>query len=140
MRLIDADTLKKALDEQMNFEENCRDSVFDIIDNAPTITPTFGIFKELCCSECDECENAYNEGYEFGITTQRPQGECKDCDNCEDKAKQYSIGFQDGYLLGGFQLAELRRWLIAQGYSEGTVDDKIEDFGNFVKRIREDEG
>ena len=37
MRLIDADTLKKALDEQMHFEENCRDSVFDIIDNAPTI-------------------------------------------------------------------------------------------------------
>ena len=37
MRLIDANTLKKALDEQMRFEENCRDSVFDIIDNVPTI-------------------------------------------------------------------------------------------------------
>lgn len=37
MRLIDADALKKALDEQMKFEENCRDSVFDIIDNSPTI-------------------------------------------------------------------------------------------------------
>ena len=23
-----------------------------------------------------------------------------DCDNCEDKAKQYSMGFQDGYLTG----------------------------------------
>lgn len=37
MRLIDADALKKALDEQMNFDENCRDSVFAIIDNASTI-------------------------------------------------------------------------------------------------------
>lgn len=41
---------------------------------------------------------------------------------------------------GEFTLKELRRWLIAQGYSEGTVDDKIEDFGRFVKRVREDEG
>lgn len=37
MRLGDLDALKETLDEQMNFEENCRDSVFDIIDNAPTI-------------------------------------------------------------------------------------------------------
>ena len=38
MRLIDPDALKEALDEQMNnFEENCRDSVFDIINNAPTV-------------------------------------------------------------------------------------------------------
>ena len=41
MRLIDADELKKELDEQMNFEENCRDSVFDIIDNAPTVAEVF---------------------------------------------------------------------------------------------------
>ena len=31
------------------------------------------------------------------ITIKRPQG---DCENCEDKAKQYSLGFQDGYLTG----------------------------------------
>lgn len=37
MRTIDADDLKKVLDEQMNFEENCRDSVFEIVDNAPTV-------------------------------------------------------------------------------------------------------
>ena len=36
--LISREALKQALDEQMNnFEENCRDSVFDIIDNAPTV-------------------------------------------------------------------------------------------------------
>lgn len=37
---------------------------------------------------------------------ERPQGECKgceylkDCETCEDKAKQYSMGFQDGYMTG----------------------------------------
>lgn len=41
MRPIEADALKKALDEQMNFEENCRDSVFGIIDKAPTIIPSY---------------------------------------------------------------------------------------------------
>ena len=96
------------------------------IDNAPTVEYPF-------------YQEAYQTGYEEG-QNEIPQSGCKDCDECEDKAKQYSMGFQDGYLTGGFQLAELRRWLIAQGYSEGTVDDKIEDFQGFLKRVREDEG
>ena len=70
---------------------------------------------------------------------ERPQGECKDCDKCEDKVKSYSIGFQDGYWLGNYQLTELRRWLTSQGYSEGTVDDKINEFTRFVEKIRGEE-
>ncbi len=50
MRLGDLDALKKALDEQMNFDENCRDSVFNIIDNSPTVA--------VNCKDCD--------GYEAG--------------------------------------------------------------------------
>ena len=69
----------------------------------------------------------------------RPQGECKDCNNCEDKALSYSMGLKDGYLLGGFQLTELRRWPTSQGYSEGTVDDKINEFTRFVEKIRGEE-
>lgn len=69
----------------------------------------------------------------------RPQGKCKDCDNCEDKALSYSIGWKAGFLLGGFRLTELRRWLASQGYSEGTVDDKINEFTRFVERIRGEE-
>lgn len=45
--LISRSELKKALDEQMNFDENCRDSVFGIIDNAPTIE-----FSKEICSAC----------------------------------------------------------------------------------------
>lgn len=48
-RLIDAEALKKALDEQMNFEENCRDSVFDIIDNAPSYC---ALFSNEACINC----------------------------------------------------------------------------------------
>lgn len=35
--LISRSALKEILDEQMNFEENCRDSVFDIIDNVQAV-------------------------------------------------------------------------------------------------------
>lgn len=80
-----------------------------------------------------------SEAFKVLKNNTRPQGECKDCNNCEDKALSYSMGFQDGYLLGGFQLTELRRWLTSQGYSEGTVDDKINEFTRFVEKIRGEE-
>ena len=68
MRLIDADELKKELDEQMNFEENCRDSVFDIIDDAPTVAEVF------------------KTGSATGLRLiERPQGEVTDCENCQFK-------------------------------------------------------
>ena len=38
--------------------------VFCYIDNAPTVEPTFGLFKEMLCTECEK----------------RPQGECQNCD------------------------------------------------------------
>lgn len=43
------------------------------------------------------------------------------------------------YKVGNFQLPELRRWLTSQGYSEGTVDDKINEFTRFVEKIRGEE-
>ena len=64
MRLIDADALKKELDEQMNFEENCRDSVFDIIDNAPTV--------DLWEMRQEATENALKKAE---VLYERPQGE-----------------------------------------------------------------
>ena len=78
VRLIDADELKKSLDNRMiNFEENCRDSVFNIIDDAPTV----------------EIPKTIQQAINFGIfhaENQRPRGEwidCKDyqweCSNCE---------------------------------------------------------
>ena len=58
MRTIDADKLKKALIEQMNFDENCRDSVFDIIDKAPTVEYTFEeAFQKTICEQKLYCPN-----------------------------------------------------------------------------------
>ena len=82
MRLGDLDELKKVLDEQMNFDENCRDSVFDIIDNAPTVEGE--ILTEEAYS--DLCLRASRE---------RPQGEWIEgtqgyyCSKCETIDKFY---------------------------------------------------
>ena len=50
VRLIDANALKEILNSQMNFDDNCRDSVFDIIDNAPTMVApnvNLGVISKL---------------------------------------------------------------------------------------------
>lgn len=59
--LISREELKKVLNEQINFDENCRDSVFDIIDNAPTIL-----------------HDNYSMGYQDGVRkvlSERPHSE-----------------------------------------------------------------
>ena len=144
MRLIDADELVKcAISCEIHngaLTELC--VPLYQINNAPTVEPCYQTTSCLDCKMYDKKKHNCPRFCEVirSVIEEKPQDECKDCETCEDKAKQYSLGFQDGYLLSGFQLTELRRWLIAQGYSEGTVDDKIEDFCWFVKRVREDEG
>ena len=70
MRMIDADKLKNKL----NFVYDCA-----YIENKS---------KEGIASDIiDEIDNA--------PTVHHPN-----CDNCEDKAKQYTLGFQDGYDYG----------------------------------------
>lgn len=72
MRLIDADLFKEnILNGLYVFCQENKEDIARAIDDEPT----FGTFKEICCDECEKCQNAYDEGYEFGITTQRPQGE-----------------------------------------------------------------
>ena len=140
MRLGDLDALRK------NMEFICMgimagtepyNAPLTEIDNAPTVDAC-SIIDGLNNEIDDLSENLawyINERNRL-LKERRPQGECKDCDNCEDKALSYSIGLKDGYLLGGFQLTELRRWLTSQGYSEGTVNDKINEFTRFVEKIR----
>lgn len=54
MRLIDADALKEAIEQGIcNFElPVSANEIMPIIDNAPTVEPTFGLFKEMLCTEC----------------------------------------------------------------------------------------
>lgn len=94
MRPIEADALKKALDEQMNFEENCRDSVFGIIDKAPTIIPSYflnlnDITEEDIVKFKAMWQRANSKGFlplvTENATTDRQSGhwilEAEDCDN-----------------------------------------------------------
>jgi len=82
IRLIDADELKKALNIQMNLEDNCRDSVFEIIDNFPTVTPekptiffpsgkqiilTDGHIEALCNYDRDQMAKETIERYMKGL-------------------------------------------------------------------------
>lgn len=39
----------------------------------------------------------------------------------------------------GYSLDELRGWLTAQGFSSGTVEDKVKEFKRYIERSREDE-
>lgn len=64
--------------------------LFNIIDNAPTVEPTFGLFKEMLCSECEktpqgeyteeDIKQAIKENFDIGYGMakakyERPQGE-----------------------------------------------------------------
>lgn len=118
-RLIDADALKEEISGEWFVEPNATifNCVFNIIDNAPTVEPCYQTTSCLDCKMYDKekhnCPRFCEVIREIAKENQRPQGE-------------YSI-------------EELRRWLISQGFSEGTADDKIESFQKLIKRIREEE-
>lgn len=38
-----------------------------------------------------------------------------------------------------FTIEEIRKWLTAQGYSEGIVEDKIEELIRYAEDMRNDE-
>ena len=82
--LISRSALKEAFKAWKNMDDyyhntDCNDiplsEAFDLIDNAPTVTPTFGLFKDMLCSDCEK----------------RPQGDwitvshnCWKCPYCQE--------------------------------------------------------
>ena len=50
----------------------------NLIDNAPTVEPTFGLFKDMLCSECDK----------------RPQGEYTEEDMKRTIKENFDIGYE----------------------------------------------
>lgn len=61
MRLIDANALKKSLNYiydcayiDSKSKEGIASDIIATIDNAPTVEPTFGLFKEMLCAECEK--------------------------------------------------------------------------------------
>lgn len=72
MRRIDADALRNEVDTW-----GCNDydkyDFLEAIDNAPTVEPTFGVFKAICCEDCnkrpqgewifEKANNEHTDGY-----------------------------------------------------------------------------
>ena len=54
MRLGDLDALKNTLFKTEGITWDSWKTIEKVIDNAPTIEPTFGVFKEVCCGECEK--------------------------------------------------------------------------------------
>lgn len=57
MRLGDLDALKESIKKRLGISSlkyltEQEKVIVDEIDNAPTVEPTFGLFKEMLCSEC----------------------------------------------------------------------------------------
>ena len=75
MRLGDLDELKKALDEQMNFDENCRDSIFEIIDNAPTVEQETKLVANVTFNKEQLEEIVEKAKANILAQIERPQGE-----------------------------------------------------------------
>lgn len=104
--LISRSALKKAIEEYRSL--NCISTstiigvrnVFYLIDNAPTIE--FERPKEeekICQDNCDKCEHGVpidGQFYDDG----RPIHECgiRPVEKSEQEAKQYALGYQDGFL------------------------------------------
>lgn len=91
MRLIDADALLKALkancdtlcnDKNTNWCEHCcpKNDFEDLIDSAPTVEPTFGLFKEMLCEECDKRPRG-----EWIYIGQRNGLKVVECTNCHKR-------------------------------------------------------
>jgi len=110
MRLIDADKIIKWADDSVaQYGGTYSTDMLNmfglfkhIIDNAPTVEPTFGVFKSICCEDCDK--NARPQGewifermkgrtysdFVFCSECQKPNGfyETNFCPNCGAEMKR----------------------------------------------------
>jgi len=55
--LISREALKEEVEKYLEKRQDIivwESDIYNIIDNAPAIEPTFGLFKDMLCSECDK--------------------------------------------------------------------------------------
>ena len=96
VRLIDANALKEEVNKKNVVG---RFNMLLLIDNAPTVEPTFGLFKEMLCAECEKRPqghwvrdiNPYSKAYQLkcsvcgkwgGLTEKGYNHEFNYCPNC----------------------------------------------------------
>lgn len=89
MRLINADKLKEEINSWGMNDYEPSDFV-DAIDEAPTIEPTFGLFKEMLCGTCQAYMKIVEPERPYGkwIKNETRPNEFQ-CDNCGN----YDLGY-----------------------------------------------
>lgn len=80
--LISREALKKGVERIFCIDSYHKDRIINLIESAPKVEPTFGVFREMLCSECEKNCTECKE--------KRPQGKCKTCRYYHPYFKQYS--------------------------------------------------
>lgn len=77
MRPIDADKFKKnILSGLYVFCQENKEDIARAIDSEPTVEPDFKLFREWKCTDCEEREKSFHEGWQSAMKRfKRPQGE-----------------------------------------------------------------
>ena len=89
MRLIDADALKKTVFNNFdNLQAYFPKDFIEEIDNAPTVEPTFGVFKSICCEDCDKNERPQGKWLQF-LKGHYSGVKCSLCDTIMDFTTNY---------------------------------------------------
>lgn len=81
--LISREASKKKIDKFIGYLDE--DMIYRLkvaIDKVPAVKPTFGVFREMLCSECEKNCTECKE--------KRPKGKCKTCRYYHPYFKQYS--------------------------------------------------
>lgn len=85
VRLIDANALRAEYQAILDRGDMfCEYDIVGMVDNAPTVEPTFGLFKEMLCAECGK----------------RPQSEWIEGKNGNIKCNQCGCEIRYSYLIG----------------------------------------
>ena len=95
--LISRDALKKALTNAhinmaLTFDISSFNYVMNTIDNAPTVEPTFGLFKEMLCAECEK--RPQGEWIRTGsLGNENAHYECSNCHHGDEHAESQEVPY-----------------------------------------------
>jgi flagellar biosynthesis/type III secretory pathway protein FliH len=82
------------------------------------------------CPECEDCDNAYNDGYKDGYN--QGLNDCPDCPEGEDCTGVYEEGYNDGHTQGKGEGYELG---YNDGYNQGKAEGGDEVIYNTIQDV-----
>lgn len=82
------------------------------------------------CPECEDCDNAYNDGYKDGYN--QGLNDCPDCPEGEDCTGVYEEGYNDGHIKGKDEGYEIG---YKDGYNQGKTEGGDEIVYNTIQDV-----